>query len=93
MNALDAMPAGGAVTLSTGPGKDGAVRFAVADTGQGVHVPAGTDVFDPFVTTKPGGVGLGLYVCRRHAERHGGRIGYDSSPDGTTFWFELPVAG
>ena len=93
MNALDAMPAGGAVTLSTGQGKDGAVRFGVVDTGQGVHVPAGTDVFDPFVTTKPGGVGLGLYVCRRHVERHGGRIGYDSSPEGTTFWFDLPASG
>jgi signal transduction histidine kinase len=92
LNALDAMPAGGTLTLSTGGGADGAVRLSVADTGKGVHVPEGADVFEPFVTTKSGGVGLGLYVSRRNVERHGGRIGYDSSETGTTFWFELPAA-
>jgi two-component system sensor kinase FixL len=86
------MPAGGVVTASTRAGEHGTVRFSVSDTGKGVHVPDGTDVFEPFVTTKPGGVGLGLYVCRRNVERHGGRIGYDSSAEGTTFWFELPAA-
>jgi signal transduction histidine kinase len=92
LNALDAMPAGGAVTVSTRPGDSGTVRFSVSDTGTGVHVPDGADVFEPFVTTKPGGVGLGLHVCRRNVERHRGRIGYDSSDKGTTFWFELPAA-
>jgi signal transduction histidine kinase len=92
LNALDAMPAGGTLTLSTGGGADGAVRLSVADTGKGVHVPEGADAFEPFVTTKSGGVGLGLYVSRRNVERHGGRIGYDSSETGTTFWFELPAA-
>jgi signal transduction histidine kinase len=92
LNALDAMPSGGAVTLATSAGDAGAVRFSVADTGKGLCVSEGTDVFEPFVTTKPGGVGLGLYVCRRNVERHRGRIGYDSSRGGTTFWFELPAA-
>jgi len=64
----------------------------VTDTGSGAHVPDGADLFDPFVTTKSDGVGLGLYVCRRNIERHGGRIGYESSDTGATFWFELPVA-
>lgn len=91
-NALDAMPAGGTVTLSTAPGQGGAVRFAVTDTGSGVRAAGGTDIFEPFVTTKPRGVGLGLYVCRRNVERHGGRIGYESSAGGATFWFELPAA-
>jgi len=92
LNALDAMPAGGAVTVSTRAMQNGTVRFAVSDTGTGVHAPEGADVFEPFVTTKPGGVGLGLYVCRRNVERHRGRIGYDSFDSGTTFWFELPAA-
>jgi signal transduction histidine kinase len=93
LNALDAMPAGGVLTLSTRPGRDGTVRFSASDTGPGVQVPEGADLFEPFVTTKSGGVGLGLYVCRRNVERHGGRLGYDSSDSGATFWFELPAAG
>jgi signal transduction histidine kinase len=92
LNALEAMPAGGTVTLSNRAADEGAVRFSVADTGKGMRASDGSDVFDPFVTTKPGGVGLGLYICRRNVERHGGRIGYDSSDDGATFWFELPAA-
>jgi signal transduction histidine kinase len=120
LNALDAMPAGGTLTVSTATGAGAAtdsgttgkschserseesrrttgagaaVRFSVADTGRGVQVPEGTDIFEPFVTTKTGGVGLGLYVCRRNVERHGGRMGYESSGAGATFWFELPAAG
>jgi signal transduction histidine kinase len=92
LNALDAMPSGGTLTLSTGAGPGRTVRFAVADTGRGVQAPEGADVFEPFVTTKSGGVGLGLYVCRRNVERHGGRIDYESSGNGTTFWFELPAS-
>jgi len=96
LNALDATPAGGTVTLatrrqSTGEGDAGTVRFSVSDTGPGVTVPDGADLFDPFVTTKDDGVGLGLYVCRRNVERCGGRIGYDCGPGGTTFWVDLPA--
>jgi signal transduction histidine kinase len=92
LNAVDAMPAGGRVVLATRRTAAGGVRFTVADSGAGVRVSDGQDVFDPFVSTKPGGVGLGLYVCRRNVERHGGRIGYTSGAQGTTFWFELPAA-
>ncbi len=92
LNALDATPRAGRVTLATATAANGTVRFSVHDTGPGVRVPAGADLFDPFVTTRPGGVGLGLYVCRRNVEGAGGRIGYDSTPGGATFWFELPAA-
>lgn len=92
LNALEAMPAGGTVTLSTNRVRAGTLRFSVADTGKGVRSPDSGDVFDPFVTTKTGGVGLGLYICRRNIARHGGLIGYDSSDKGATFWFELPAA-
>jgi signal transduction histidine kinase len=89
LNALDAMPAGGVLTVSTRQDDGETVRFSASDTGTGVQVPEGTDVFEPFVTTKPRGVGLGLYVCKRNVERHRGRIGYDSTGQGATFWFEL----
>ena len=92
LNALDATRPGGTITLATRTAPDGAARFEVSDTGAGVAAPAGTDIFEPFVTTKPGGIGLGLFISRRHVERHGGRIGYESSGTGTTFWFELPAA-
>ena len=68
------------------------MRFEVSDTGPGVADADGADIFDPFVTTKAGGAGLGLHLCRKIIDRHGGRIGYDSREDGTTFWFELPAA-
>ena len=92
LNAMDAMPAGGQLTLATSAGEGNTVRFSVSDTGKGVQAPDARDVFEPFVTTKSDGVGLGLYICRRNIERHRGRIGYDSSERGTTFWFELAAA-
>jgi signal transduction histidine kinase len=93
LNALDAMPHGGKMTVAIQPaaGDTGSVRFSVADTGPGVQSPPGADIFDPFVTTKPGGTGLGLAMCRQVISRHSGRIGYDTSPAGCTFWFELPA--
>ncbi|MCE5279154.1 MAG: ATP-binding protein [Planctomycetaceae bacterium] len=90
LNAMAAMPAGGRLTLSLA--KSGrATRLSVIDTGQGV-VAAGQDIFDPFVSTRSDGAGLGLYVCRGIVIRYGGRIGYNPSPagTGTEFWFELP---
>lgn len=92
INALDAMPAGGRIELAAARGEGGAVRFSVRDTGPGVSVADEADIFEPFVTTKPAGAGLGLHVCRQIIARHGGRIGYDSTPQGSTFWFELPGA-
>ena len=90
LNALDAMPHGGRIVLSIVRGADGAGRVEVADTGPGVHVAAGADIFEPFVTTKPQGTGLGLYVCRLAVEPFGGRVGYRSCDAGAVFWLELP---
>ena len=90
LNALDAMPSGGRVTLAAEAAPGGRVRFSVSDTGGGVQVAVGTDIFEPFVSGKQGGTGLGLYVCRRIVRQHEGEIGYRTSPEGSTFWFELP---
>jgi signal transduction histidine kinase len=92
LNAVDAMPHGGRMALSVRRGGGGTVRLEVADAGRGVKVAGGADIFEPFVTTKPQGTGLGLYICRQAVQAFGGRIGYDSSPEGSTFWFELPAA-
>lgn len=92
LNALDAMPHGGKLSISIAPASDGrAVRLEVADTGPGVHAEEGVDVFEPFVTTKLQGTGLGLYICKRTIESLDGRIGYVDGPQGATFWLELPA--
>ena len=92
LNAMDAMPTGGTIHIRLRAGEsDRTVRLAVADSGGGISVPDGTDIFEPFVTTKPGSAGLGLHVCRQIVTAWGGRIGYDVGEPGTTFWFELPA--
>ena len=66
----------------------------VTDDGPGVSPENQGQLFEPFFTTKPSGhgTGLGLSMCRRLIEMHGGTIGFQSTPGaGATFWFELPV--
>jgi two-component system sensor histidine kinase HydH len=89
VNAVEAMPRGGTMTVRVDPAGE-AVRFSVGDTGPGVQAGAG-NLFEAFASARPGGVGLGLYLSKIIIERHGGRIGYDSTPVGATFWFDLPT--
>lgn len=91
LNGAQAMPSGGPLRVSVGT-RDRRVRFAVTDAGSGVPADVGSKVFEPFVTTKQDGVGLGLALTKRIVEDHGGAIGYDSTPGATTFWIELPNA-
>jgi signal transduction histidine kinase len=88
LNAIQAMPGGGTVTLCVRPADQGWVRFSVADTGKGVI--GDKDVFAPFVTTKTGSTGLGLHLCKKIIDEQSGRIGYENSDNGAVFWFELP---
>ncbi len=70
------------------------VQLTVADTGPGIPAEIRAKVFEPFFTTKPAGegTGLGLSLCQRIIEDHGGTIALDSEPArGTTFGIELPV--
>lgn len=90
LNGAQAMPAGGPLAVAVEP-RDGRVRFAVTDAGPGVPAELGSRIFEPFVTTKQDGVGLGLALTKRIVEDHGGAIGYEGAPGkGTTFWIEMP---
>jgi signal transduction histidine kinase len=73
------------------PGR-GWVRIRVADNGPGLPAELGGRIFDPFVSTKETGLGLGLAICRRIAETHGGEITAANGPDGgAVFEVCLPV--
>ncbi|MBI3270419.1 MAG: HAMP domain-containing protein [Planctomycetes bacterium] len=91
LNAMEAMPRGGPLAVRTTPLAGGA-RLEVRDRGEGVAAVARERLFEPFFTTRPGGVGLGLPITRRVVEDHGGRIGFEDVPGGgTCFWLEVPT--
>jgi signal transduction histidine kinase len=103
LNAREAMPAGGIVTISAAnihfadsakqslnPGNY--VRISVHDDGVGIPEQFLSKIFDPFFTSKQEGSGLGLSICHSIVKKHGGRIDVDSATDrGTTFHFFLPA--
>lgn len=90
LNALDEMPSGGDLTISVRK-DDNAVEISVRDTGDGIDEGMMKKLFTPFVTTKPGGVGLGLGICRRIAEAHHGKlIASNNSGRGASFVLTLP---
>ena len=99
-NAAEAMPNGGEIRISTRVGKFsdtsggsfGRVFLEVADTGTGISSELLPRVFDPSITTKANGKGLGLATVKTIVEAHGGRVRVESSPGGTRFEIELPPA-
>jgi len=90
-NAFDAQGGKGTVKVATGADKSG-VFLTVADTGSGVDAKVKDTLFDPFVTTKPRGMGLGLALARKLLGAVGGAVSYESTPKGTTFRVVLPKA-
>ena len=69
------------------------VLIEVQDSGTGIAGDKFESIFDPFVTSKPEGLGMGLSICRSIIERHGGRISAANNPDrGATFSIVLPVS-
>jgi signal transduction histidine kinase len=96
INAIQAMPDGGTLSIQTdvqNRGERTLVRVLVMDTGKGIPEAELENIFVPFHTTKNQGTGLGLPICRRLLEQHGGNIRVQSRVDeGTTFIIELPVA-
>jgi signal transduction histidine kinase len=94
LNAVDAMPKGGRLTIRTWAGAGAQVHCSVGDSGIGMSDEVRHRVFQPFFTTKgPQGVGLGLSVSHAIIERHRGAMTVDSvSGIGTTVTFHLPPA-
>jgi signal transduction histidine kinase len=92
MNAIAAMPSGGRLGFSHAD--DGScLTLIVADTGDGIPEENLDRIFEPFFTTKGNGkgTGLGLAVCRKIVEQHGGKIGVSSlTGEGTKFFISLP---
>jgi two-component system nitrogen regulation sensor histidine kinase GlnL len=104
-NAVEAMPSGGVLTLGTGipsdflystikteKGRKTMIAVKVSDTGAGIEPEAMKEIFNPFYSTKGGGLGLGLALSLKVIEEHGGTIKVDTkSGSGTTFTIYLPV--
>ena len=92
-NALEAMPEGGKVTITTAL-REGMVEADIADTGTGIAEEIVSNVFEPFFTTKEvgSGTGLGLYLCYGIIKQHHGRIELSSIVgQGTTVTIKLPA--
>ncbi len=93
VNAAQASEPGGAVTVKTRPA-GGMVEVAVIDRGSGIDPKNLNDIFNPFFTTKPQGVGLGLAIVSKIVDQHGGKIAVESERGkGSIFRVFLPLAG
>ncbi len=91
-NSLDAMPQGGKLTLDVATAGN-SVRITVADSGFGIPADKIDGLFDPLVSHKQGGLGVGLALARQIVQRYAGQISLRSEPgQGTTVTIELPLA-
>lgn len=91
-NAADALLAGGTITVLSRADRPAAVVIEIRDDGAGIDPAVAERVFDPFVSTKPDGIGLGLVNARSVVELHGGQITLrPRSPRGTSATITLPV--
>jgi two-component system, LuxR family, sensor kinase FixL len=80
------------LTISTRPGEHGEAVVRVADTGPGIAPALRERLFEPFMTTKKSGMGVGLSICRTIIDAHGGKIWIEETPGGgATFAFTLPT--
>lgn len=93
LNAVEAMPEGGRLEIrASSTDEPAGVRISFADSGKGIAADATSNLFEPFYTTKPDGLGLGLYVTHDIVEEHGGLIEVKSREgEGATFTVWLPA--
>ena len=97
LNAVQAMSEGDLdlreLQISTQANSVDGVLVSVRDSGPGIRTESLGQLFDPFYTTKPAGMGMGLAICRSIVEGHGGRIWATvNDPQGAAFYFTLPTA-
>lgn len=72
----------------------GQAEIAICDTGTGVPAALIGTIFEPFVSSRPDGTGIGLSICRTIVEAHGGKLGAENNPHGgATFRFSIPLSG
>jgi signal transduction histidine kinase len=95
-NAIDAMrdtdPASREILVRSRMWNDDAIEVTVSDNGSGLPDVPDDLLFQPFFTTKEGGVGMGLSISQSIIQSHGGRLWHSSKPEGgTTFHFTLPI--
>jgi len=82
------------LSISTRSGAEGMVEVAVMDLGHGVEAEKLPRLFEPFFTSKPNGMGMGLSISRTIIEAHRGRIWAENNPlGGATFRVTLPLSG
>jgi len=92
LNAAQATPPGGAITVKTKQA-DATVEVAIIDRGSGIDPKLMENIFNPFFTTKPEGSGLGLAIVSKIVDEHGGRITVESQPGkGSIFRVFLPIS-
>jgi two-component system sensor kinase FixL len=93
-NAIEAMVDSPARSLAiSSEGSPEMVTVIIEDTGAGISETLAPQLFQPFITSKQAGMGIGLSICRTIIEAHGGRIWFEPRPDGgTIFGFTLPKA-
>jgi signal transduction histidine kinase len=92
LNAVDVMPEGGTLRVSSALGDEGDVQIEVADTGPGIAPEYRDLIFEPFFSTKPNGTGLGLSVSHNIVRRHQGEISARNlDGDGALFTVRLPI--
>ncbi|MCG8508081.1 MAG: ATP-binding protein, partial [Rhodospirillales bacterium] len=93
-NAIEAMRSDNQIPkkLTIGTAAEGSgIEVTVSDTGPGLSPDVEAELFEPFVTDKPEGMGIGLSICRSLVQAHGGRLYAESVPgQGTVFRFTIP---
>jgi C4-dicarboxylate-specific signal transduction histidine kinase len=91
-HALSRSPAGPRLVRILAGRDEGGLLVSIEDNGPGIPADALPRLFEPFFTTRPNGLGIGLAICRRIVEAHGGRIWGENTANGARFSFTLPLA-